>query len=149
MTEELTRLADLTPIGAILVIAALAQVAITQIAKQQTWTKQRTQAVAAALAGALGLLAAIVSGLIVGIPDSVIQVVSSILLSIAAVAVLGKTLYGVLRYVIPDGVERPDTLTVRFTETPPDGPVETVVPARGRRADRDGTLDSKVTLPTA
>lgn len=137
MNEALAQLAGLTPIGAILVIAALAQVAITQIAKQQTWTKQRTQTVAVVIAGVLGLLAAVVSGLIVGIPESVIQVVSSILLSIAAVAVLGKVLYGVLGYVIPDGVEKAETLTVRFTETPPDGPAETVVPAHGRRrADR-------------
>lgn len=149
MTEELTALAGLTPIGAILVIAALALVIITQVAKQQTWTKQRTQSVAAAIAGALGLLAALVSGLIVGIPDSVIQVVSSILLSIAAVAALGKVLYGVLGYVIPDGLERPEALTVRFTETPPDGPIETVVPARGRRADRDHKMDGRDTPASA
>lgn len=117
MTEELAALAGLTPIGAILVIAALAQVIITQLAKQQSWTKQKSQNVAAALAGVLGLLAAIVAGLIVGIPDSIIQVVSSILVSIAAVAVLGKGLYGVLGYVISDGVERPETLTVRFSES--------------------------------
>lgn len=121
MTEAIDSLTDLTPIGAVLVIASLLSVAITQAAKQQAWTKQRTQLVAANVAGILGLLAAVVLGLIAGIPDSIIQVVSSILLSIAAVLVLARALYGVLGYVIPDGTE--------------------TLPEHGRRADRGSTLE--------
>lgn len=103
MTEAIATIQTLTPIGAVLVIAAVLQVGITQAAKQQSWTKQRTQTIAVAVAGVLGLLAAVVLGFIAGIPDSVVQIVSTILLAIAAVLVLGKALYGVLGYVIPDG----------------------------------------------
>lgn len=111
MNEALAYLADLTPIGAVLVLASIAAVILTQAAKQRQWSKQRTQTVAAIIAAVLGLLAAVVLGLIAGIPDSVIQIVSSVLLSIAAVAVLAKVLYGVLGYVIPDGRPAADPAT--------------------------------------
>ena len=87
MSEELAFLTDLTPIGAVLVLAALAQVAIVQIAKDRSWSKARAQRVSAIVAAVLGLAAAVVLGMITGIPDSVVQIVSTILLSIAAVAV--------------------------------------------------------------
>ena len=114
MTEAIASLTDLTPIGAVLVIASLLAVGITQTAKQQAWSKARTQLVAAAVAGILGLLAAVVLGLITGIPDSIVQVVSSILLSIAAVLVLARALYAALGYVLPDGTtDRVEQLSAR------------------------------------
>ncbi|GAA1714341.1 hypothetical protein [Brachybacterium phenoliresistens] len=103
MTEAIALLADLTPIGAILTIAAVLSVGLTQAAKQQRWTKQRTQLVALAISAVLGALAALVLGLIAGVPESVIEAVSAVLLSIAAVLVLARVLYGALGYAIPDG----------------------------------------------
>lgn len=127
MTETITTATELTPIGAVLVLAALATVIITQAAKQQAWSKQRTQAIAAGVAGILGLAAAVVLGLITGIPDSIIQIVSSILLSIAAVALLAQGLYRVMGYVIPDGRDEDDpgtpTIVVNGTADP-----EVVIP---------------------
>lgn len=153
MTEAIASLADLTPIGGVLVIASLLAVGITQIAKQQSWTKARTQFVAAGVAGILGLLAAIVLGLITGIPDSIVQVVSSILLSIAAVLVLARALYGVLGYVIPDGKPATDGPTTIHISTSPGTSASGIAQAldesstleHGRRADRDGTSDGRDT----
>ena len=88
MNDAITAATELTPIGAVLVLAALAQVAIVQIAKDRSWSKARAQRVSAIVAAVLGLAAAVVLGMITGIPDSVVQIVSTILLSIAAVAVL-------------------------------------------------------------
>lgn len=105
MTEAITTAAALTPIGAVLVLAALAQVAIVQLAKQQSWTKTRTQRVSLAVATVLGAAAALVLGMIAGIPDTVVQAVSAVLLSVAAVAVLGQALYKVIGYAVPDGTD--------------------------------------------
>lgn len=116
MTDTITTATQLTPIGAVLVLAALAQVAIVQAAKQRSWSKARAQGTAAGVAALLGLAAAIVLGLITGIPDSIVQIVSSILLSIAAVAVLGQALYKTIGHTIPDGT----------------------TPEHGRRARREG-----------
>lgn len=146
MTEAIATLTDLTPIGAVLVIASLLAVGITQAAKQQSWTKALTQLVAAGVAGILGLLAAIVLGLIAGIPDSIVQVVSSILLSIAAVLVLARALYGVLGHAIPDGKPTTDGPTTIKVSTSPGTsasgiarvPDERSTLEHGRRADRDG-----------
>lgn len=147
MTEAIASLTDLSPIGAVLVIAALAQVGITQIAKQQSWTKARTQAVAAGVAGILGLLAAVVLGLITGVPDSIVKIVSAILLSIAAVAVLGKALYSVLGYVIPDGTTPDDQggVNVIVNSTANPEVVTSAIAAHWRRADRDGVMDGRDT----
>ena len=103
-TEAIASLASLTPFSAVLVIASLLSVAITQAAKQQPWTKACTQLVAAAVAGFLGLLSAVVLGLIAG----VVKAVSAALLSIAAVLVLARALYAALGYVIPDGTAPAD-----------------------------------------
>jgi predicted benzoate:H+ symporter BenE len=128
MTEIIAQATELTPIGAVLVLAAAATVIITQLAKQRAWTKQTTQLVSAGTAAVLGLAAAVVLGMIAGIPDSIIQIVSSILLSIAAVALLAQGLYKVMGYVVPDGTG---------TGT---------APGHGRRADRDGVPDGRDTL---
>lgn len=130
MTEVIATATALTPIGAILVLAAVLQVGIVQLAKDQSWSKKRTQRVSVAVAATLGLLAAVVLGMIAGIPDSIVQIVSSILLSIAAVAVLGQGLYKIVGYAIPDGT----------TELPA-APDE----SHGRRADRDGVPDGRDT----
>lgn len=131
MTEAIATAGALTPIGAILVLAAVLQVGIVQLAKQQSWSKTKTQRVSLAVATILGALAALVLGMIAGIPDSVIQVVSAALLSIAAVAVLGQALYKVIGYAIPDGTALGST------------------PEHGRRADRDGVPDGRDTPPDA
>lgn len=108
MIDTISTAAQLTPIGAVLVLAALAQVAIVQIAKQRAWSKAHTQSVAAGIATLLGLVAAVVLGMITGIPDSIVQIVSSIVLSIAAVAVLGQALYKTIGHTIPDGTHPDD-----------------------------------------
>ncbi|WP_087485571.1 hypothetical protein [Brachybacterium massiliense] len=122
MTEVIATATALTPIGAVLVLAALAQVAIVQAAKDQAWSKKRTQRVSIIVAAVLGLVAAVVLGMITGLPDSVIQIVSSILLSVAAVAVLGQGLYKVIGYAIPDGRDEDDpgtpTIVVNGTVDP-------------------------------
>lgn len=150
MTEAIASLTDLTPIGAVLVLASILTVGITQLAKQQQWSKARTQKVAAAVAAVLGALAALVLGLIAGIPDSVVQIISSALLSIAAVAVLAKALYGVLGYVIPDGrpelpSDKPSTIVVNTTGDPEAITRALSTELRGRRADRDGVMDGRDT----
>lgn len=143
MTEAISTATSLTPIGAVLVLAALAQVAIVQAAKAQSWTKARTQRASAIVAAVLGLLAAIVLGMITGIPDGIIQIVSSILLSIAGVAVLGQALYKVLGYAIPDGTTpAPDAtgdvhVTVNATEDPEAIARALNAQVRGRRARRE------------
>lgn len=157
MTEVIATATALTPIGAVLVLAALAQVAIVQAAKDQSWSKSRAQRVSIVVAAVLGLLAAVVLGMIAGIPDTIVQIVSSILLSVAAVAVLGQGLYKVIGYAIPDG--RPELpaasgdvhVVVNATEDP-----EAIARAlsaeqrqHGRRADRDGVPDGKDTPPDA
>lgn len=153
MNDAITAATELTPIGAVLVLAALAQVAIVQIAKDRSWSKARAQRVSAIVAAVLGLAAAVVLGMITGIPDSVVQIVSTILLSIAAVAVLGQALYKGLGYAIPDGRAEQSAasgdvhVTVNATEDP-----EAIARAlnaeqlrHGRRADRDGVPDGRDT----
>lgn len=155
MTEAIAAAGALTPIGAILVLAAVAQVAIVQLAKDQSWSKARTQRISAAIAAVLGGLAALVLGMIAGIPESIIQAVSAVLLSIAAVAVLGQALYKVLGYAIPDG--RPEQtdqagdvhVTVNATEDPSAIARALSAQQHGRRADRDGVPDGRDTPPDA
>lgn len=150
MTEAIASLADLTPIGAVLVLASVLAVGVTQTSKQLGWSKARTQAVALGVASILGLLAALVLGLIAGIPDSVIQIISSALLSVAAVAVLAKALYGVLGYVIPDGKPadaESSGVQVIVNSTADPAAVTRAIDSelRGRRADRDGVMDGRDT----
>lgn len=157
MTDVIATATALTPIGAILVLAALAQVVLVQTAKQQAWSKTTTQRVSAAVAAVLGIAAAVVLGMIAGIPDSIVQIVSSILLSIAAVAVLGQGLYKVIGYAIPDGTEpKSETSTIVVNGT---GNPELVLraldtsklqvrderPQHGRRRDLDGVPDGRDT----
>ena len=151
MTEAIACLTDLTPLGAVLVIASILTVGITQLAKQQQWPKAQMQKVAAAVATVLGALAALVLGLIAGIPDSVLQIISSALLSIAAVAVLAKALYGVLGYVIPDGRAELSAstgdvqLTVNSTADPTAFTRAIESQLRGRHSDRYGVMDGQDT----
>lgn len=153
MNDAITAATELTPIGAVLVLAALAQVAIVQVAKDRSRSKSRSQPVSAIVAAVLGLAAAVVLGMITGIPDSVVQIVSTVLLSIAAVAVLGQALYKGLGYAIPVGRPKPPApsgdvhVTVNATEDP-----EVIARAlnaeqlrHGRRTDRDGTPDGRGT----
>lgn len=107
MTDTIATLGDMTPIGAVLVLAATLQVVLTQIAKHASWSARKTQAVAAGLALVLGVAAALVLGLIAGVPESITQAVSSVILSVAAVAVLGRAIYSTLGYVIPTADDPP------------------------------------------
>lgn len=155
MTETIATATALTPIGAVLVLAALAQVAIVQLAKQQSWSKTRTQRISVGVAAVLGAAAALVLGMIAGIPDSVTQIVSAVLLSVAAVAVLGQGLYKVIGYAIPDGTtELPAAsgdvnVVVNATEAPDAIARALSAQMHGRRADRDGIHDGKDTPPDA
>lgn len=155
MTEIIAQATALTPIGAVLVLAALAQVVLVQTAKQQAWSKTTTQRVSAAVAAVLGIAAAVVLGMIAGIPDSIVQIVSSLLLSIAAVAVLGQGLYKVIGYAVPDGTaELPAAsgdvhVDVNTTEDPEAIARALSAQQRGRRADRDGVPDGRDTPPDA
>lgn len=148
MTDTIATLGDMTPIGAVLVLAATLQVVLTQLAKHASWSARKTQAVAAGLALVLGLAAALVLGLIAGVPESITQAVSSVILSVAAVAVLGRAIYATLGHVLPSA-DDPAAPDEDEPETPPDGPAETVVPARGRRACRHGQLGGRDTPPDA
>ena len=136
-------------------LAAVLQVGIVQLAKDQSWSKKRTQRVSVAVAAVLGLLAAVVLGMIAGIPDSIVQIVSSLLLSIAAVAVLGQGLYRVIGYAVPDGTaELPAAsgdvhVVVNATEDPEAIARALSAQQRGRRADRDGVPDGRDTPPDA
>lgn len=97
-------------------IASVAAVGITPAAKQQSWTKWRTQRVTlVVVATALGMLAAVALGFIVGIPGSTIAVPSGILLSSSAVAVLGRGFYGILGYLISDGTTPAPVNTLSIT----------------------------------
>lgn len=151
MTEVIATATALTPIGAILVLAAVLQVGIIQTAKQQSWSKTKTQRISVAIATVLGLLAAVVLGMIAGIPDSIVQIVSSILLSVAAVAVLGQGLYKIVGYAIPDGTaELPAAsgdvpVVVNATEDPDAIARALNAQMHGRRADRDGVPDGRDT----
>jgi hypothetical protein len=151
MTEIITEAAALTPIGAVLVLAALAQVVLVQTSKQQAWSKTTTQRVSAAVAAVVGIAAAVLLGMIAGIPDSIVQIVSSILLSIAAVAVLGQGLYKIVGYAIPDcTAELPVGsgnvhVVVNATEDPEAIAWALSAQQRGRRADRDGAPDGRDT----
>lgn len=151
MTDVIATATALTPIGAILVLAAVLQVGIVQLAKDQSWSKRRTQRVSVAVAAVLGLLAAVVLGMIAGIPDNVIQIVSSLLLSVAAVAVLGQGLYKVIGYAIPDGTTEllaasgDVHVVVNATEDPDAIARALSAQMRGRRADRDGVMDGRDT----
>ena len=155
MNDAITAATALTPIGAVLVLAALAQVAIIQIAKDRSWSKSRSQQVSAIVAAVLGLAAAVVLGMITGIPDSVIPIVSTILLSIAVVAVLGQALYKGLGYAIPDGRPEPPAASgdvhvpVNAAEDPEAIPraLDAEQLRHGRRADRDGISDGRDTPP--
>lgn len=137
MTEAIETISTLSPIAAVVIIAGVAAMALTQAAKQPTMTKARTQALAVGISAVLGTLAYIVSGVATVFPDTVVQAVSTGVVVVAAVAITSRVAYGMVGRAIPDGTEHPPALTVRFTETPPDGPAETVVPARGRRAARE------------
>lgn len=136
-------------------LAAVLQVGIVQLAKDQSWSKKRTQRVSVAVAAVLGLLAAVVLGMIAGIPDSIVQIVSSLLLSIAAVAVLGQGLYRVIGYAVPDGTaELPAAsgdvhVVVNATEDPEAIARALSAQQCGRRADRDGVPDGRDTPPDA
>ena len=119
MNEAIESLSALTPAGAIIVIASLAQVALTQVAKRPGWSKQRTQLVAVIIAAVLGSVAALVLGLVVGVPDGVVRSASAVLMSIASVATLGRFLYSVVGYVIPDGTEEQEPRAALAEESGP------------------------------
>lgn len=109
MNESIAAVGALTPMAAIVIIAGVASMALTQWAKQAHWSKARTQLVAVTLSTILGAVAYIVSGVAVGIPPGLVDAASMLVLMIAGVAVMARAAYAILGRVIPDGTERTPT----------------------------------------
>ena len=143
MTEAIETISSLSPLAAVVIIAGVAAMAITQAAKQPSMTKARVQALSVGVSIVLGTIAYIVSGVAAVFPPTVVEAVSTGVVVVAGVALTSRAAYSLLGRAIPDGTEHDETLVVRITETPPAGPVETVVPAHGRRrADRVPDADA-------
>ena len=101
MNDSVELLADLSPMAAVVVIAGVLASVITQLVKRPEWTAGRAQLVAVALSALLGVAAYIVSGFAVGVPDSVVDVVTSAVLIIAGVAVMSRAAYAVIGHALP------------------------------------------------
>lgn len=145
MNEAIQSLADLSPLAAIVIIAGVAATVLTQVAKRSRWTKGQTEAVALGISGVLGVAAYIVSGLTGVFPASFVEAVSTGLVIIAGVAVTSRAAYALLGHAIPDGTTpepptKPETMTAVV-----DDATAAKLYQRGRYADRDGTLDGRVT----
>ena len=120
MNDTITEVAALTPVAAMLVIAAVASTVITQLAKRPGATRRQTQTMALTVSTVLGAIAYVISGVAVGVPASVVDVVSSVVVFIAGVVLMARAIYAVLGYAVTDGT----------------APV-------GKRARRDGTYSSR------
>ncbi|MFE5777066.1 hypothetical protein [Brachybacterium sp. NPDC056505] len=103
MSEALASLADMSPIGAVVVLLGVVASVLTQIAKRAHWSSGTTQLVAVGIAVVLGLVAAIVSGVVAGIPGGLADVVSTGVVIVAAVAVASRAAYAIIGKAVPDG----------------------------------------------
>lgn len=117
MTEAIETISSLSPLAAVVIIAGVASMALTQAAKQPSMTKARTQALAVGISAVLGTLAYIVSGVATVFPDTVVQAVSTGVVVVAGVALTSRAAYNLLGRAIPDGIEHDETLVVRFSES--------------------------------
>lgn len=117
MTEAIETISTLSPLAAVVILAGVAAMALTQAAKQPTMTKGRVQALAIGVSVVLGTLAYIVSGVATVFPTGVVEVVSTGVVVVAGVALTSRAAYSLLGRAIPDGTEHPETLTVRFSES--------------------------------
>ena len=117
MTEAIETISTLSPLAAVVIIAGVAAMALTQAAKQPSMTKGRTQALAVGVSVVLGTLAYIVSGVAAVFPPTVVEAVSTGVVVVAGVALTSRAAYSLLGRAIPDGTEHDETLTVRFSES--------------------------------
>ena len=117
MTEAIETVATLSPLAAVVIIAGVAAMALTQAAKQPSMTKARVQALSVGVSIVLGTIAYIVSGVAAVFPPTVVEAVSTGVVVVAGVALTSRAAYSLLGRAIPDGVEHPETLTVRFSES--------------------------------
>jgi hypothetical protein len=106
MTDAITTIQELTPLGAIIVLAGIVSSICTQVAKRAHWTKGQTEVVALVMSAVLGAVAYIVSGVALGLPDGLVQTVSTVVLTIAGVAVASRFVYGMIGHAVPDGTEK-------------------------------------------
>lgn len=127
MTEAIQTVSELSPLAAIVIIAGLAATIITQVAKRPGMTKARAQLLAAGISIVLGAAAYIVSGIAGVFPPSVVEVVSTGVIVIAAVALTSRAAYSIVGRAIPDGRESltaekgpGDVYTVVNTTTTPE-----------------------------
>ena len=117
MTEAIETISTLSPLAAVVILAGVAAMALTQAAKQPSMTKGRVQALSVGVSVVLGTLAYIVSGVAAVFPPTVVEAVSTGVVVVAGVALTSRAAYSLLGRAIPDGVEHPETLTVRFSES--------------------------------
>ncbi|WP_152353339.1 hypothetical protein [Brachybacterium subflavum] len=108
MSEALASLADMSPIGAVVVILGVVASVLVQVAKRAHWSKSTTQLVAVGIATVLGIVAVIVSGVVVGIPGGLTDKVSVAVVIVAAVAVASRAAYAIIGQAIPDGTDGDD-----------------------------------------
>lgn len=101
MNEAVATLSELSPLAAVVIIAGVLTSVFTQLVKRPWWSQGRTQLVAVAASVVLGGAAYIVSGVAVGVPDSIVGTVSSAVLIIAGVAVMSRAVYAVLGHALP------------------------------------------------
>lgn len=101
MNEAVATLSELSPLAAVVIIAGVLASVFTQLVKRPWWSQGRTQLVAVAASVVLGGAAYIVSGVAVGVPESVVGTVSSAVLIIAGVAVMSRAVYAVLGHALP------------------------------------------------
>lgn len=105
MTEAIQSISELSPLAAVIVIAGVAATILTQLAKQPGWSRARAQGAAVGVSVVLGTIGYIVSGVTGVFPPSVVEVVSTGVMVVAAVALTSRAAYSLLGRAIPDGRE--------------------------------------------
>lgn len=145
MTEAIETISSLSPLAAVVIIAGVAAMALTQAAKQPTMTKGRVQALSVGVSIVLGTLAYIVSGVAAVFPPTVVEAVSTGVVVVAGVALTSRAAYSLLGRAIPDGTEqaRSGHVHVVFDSSGDPEQVARAVAAHGRRrADRVPDADA-------
>lgn len=104
MTEAITQIQALTPLGAIIILAGVAASILTQVLKQPGMTKGRRQLVSITSAVVLGIIAYVVLlGTGAGIPATWVEALSTGVVIIAGVALMSRAAYALLGRTVPDG----------------------------------------------
>lgn len=140
MTEAIESVADLSPLAAIVVIAGLAAMIITQGVKRTYWTKGQAEVAALVVSAVIGLTAYIVSGLAGVFPPSVVEAVSTAVVVIAAVALTSRAAYAIVGRAIPDGRphDKPATTTVVNLDSDMDADEARALAKSIKDSQRDG-----------